>query len=276
MLHFVAFNPICKAPLITCNSNDPMHSMGDMSSFYLYSFIFFKTNLFVFGPSMANWVILSIGGDEGNPFKGSSNKAFAVVMQLYWNCDPRYLVLETLVSKHQNLTWTSISSISRTELCESSNNTQKYGVKTWFINFCLIHGAMPNLIKYIHFVLPSVKLETVGLLLKTSLKNSQRPAHDLNDEWCFTALSTYFYFCFCSLVFCDQHVTGESWRLSIRKWSGITSTRGIGTWRVLKSALEKVWKNLFQSKNINELLRHVERPWLKKALLQTYNSQISI
>ena len=62
----------------------------------------------------------------------------------------------------------------------------------WFINFRLIHGAIPNLIKYKHFVLPTVKLGTVRLSLTISLKNSARSAQELNDEYCFTTLSAYF------------------------------------------------------------------------------------
>ena len=144
--------------------------MGGISSFSPYSFIFFKASQFWFGPSMANWVIVSIVGDEGNPFKSSYNTASAVV--LYWNCDARYFVSETLLSEHRKLTWSFICSISRTNLCESSNDTLKHGdVETWFINFCLIHRAMLNLISYMHFVLLGVKLETVGLSLKISLKN---------------------------------------------------------------------------------------------------------
>ena len=91
--------PLCilytswKAPLITCNPQDPMRYMGGISSFSLYSFIFFKTTQFVFGPSMANWGILSIIEDQGNPFKSSSNKASAVV--LYW-----IVILRTLSWKH--------------------------------------------------------------------------------------------------------------------------------------------------------------------------------
>ena len=49
------FTPVCQAPLITCNPQNPMHSMGGIFSFSLCSFIFFKTSQFVFGPSMANW-----------------------------------------------------------------------------------------------------------------------------------------------------------------------------------------------------------------------------
>ena len=50
---------------------------------------------------------------------------------------------------------------------------------------------MPNLIKCMYFALGSVKLETVGLSLKISLKNTPRSAQELNDD-CFTTLSKYF------------------------------------------------------------------------------------
>ena len=97
MPHSVAFTPVRKAPLITCNLHDPMHFMGGISSFPLCSFIFFKTSQFVFGPSICNRVTLSIVGEEGNPFKSSSNKVFAVV--LYWSCDPRSLSWKHYSSK---------------------------------------------------------------------------------------------------------------------------------------------------------------------------------
>ena len=73
MPHSGAFTLVCKAPLITCNPHDQMQSMSGISSFSLYSLIIFKTSQFVFGPSMVNWVILSIFQVEGNPFKNSSN-----------------------------------------------------------------------------------------------------------------------------------------------------------------------------------------------------------
>ena len=61
---------------------------------------------------------------------------------------------------------------------------------------------MPNLISYMHFVLLGVKLETVGLSLKISLKNStKRPALVLNDERCFLTLSTYFIYAVAVLFF---------------------------------------------------------------------------
>ena len=188
--------------------------MGGISSFSPYSFIFFKASQFWFGPSMANWVIVSIVGDEGNPFKSSYNTASAVV--LYWNCDARYFVSETLLSEHRKLTWSFICSISRTNLCESSNDTLKHGdFETWFINFCLIHWAMPNLISYMHFVLLGVKLETAGLSLKISLKNSKRPALVLNDERCFLTFSTYFIYAVAVLFFTSNMllVKIENWTL---------------------------------------------------------------
>ena len=60
---------------------------------------------------------------------------------------------------------------------------------------------MPNLISYMHFVLLGVKLETAGLSLKISLKNSKRPALVLNDERCFLTLSTYFIYAVAVLLF---------------------------------------------------------------------------
>ena len=164
--HHAAFTRVSKAPLITCNPHDPMHSRGN-SHRHLHSSFSKQADLYLAHPWLIEHQLLG----WRQPFKSSFNKAPATV--LYWNCDSKYLVLDTLLSEHHILSCRSICSISRTELCKSSNNTLKYcDVETWFINFCLIHGAMPNLIKCLHFVVKSVKLEAVGLSLKLSLKNS--------------------------------------------------------------------------------------------------------